>query len=56
MLGKIIQHRPGDAAQSYADPSKANRELGWQAIMDIDQMCADSWRWQMGHPNGYREP
>ena len=53
---RIVERRPGDAAQSYADPSKANRELGWEATMDIDQMCADSWRWQMGHPNGYREP
>ncbi|MFU8816265.1 MAG: UDP-glucose 4-epimerase GalE [Pseudomonadales bacterium] len=52
---QITARRPGDAAQSYADPAKANRELGWEATMDIEQMCEDVWRWQMRHPNGYRD-
>jgi UDP-glucose 4-epimerase len=51
---RIVDRRPGDAAQSYADPAKANRELGWQAQFDLQQMCDDTWRWQMRHPNGYR--
>ena len=38
---------------SYADPSKANRELNWFAQRGIDDMCADVWRWQSGNPNGY---
>jgi len=45
--------RPGDIAAVYADPSKAERELGWKAERGIDEMCADSWRWQRQNPNGY---
>jgi UDP-glucose 4-epimerase len=52
---RIAQRRPGDAAQSYADPTKANKELGWEAQMDIERMCADVWRWQTRHPLGYRD-
>ena len=35
---------------SYADSSKAERELGWKAEFDIDRMCQDSWRWQKNNP------
>ncbi len=51
---KIAPRRPGDTAESYADPSKAERELGWKAQFDIRKMCADSWRWQSNNPNGYK--
>ena len=27
---EVVARRPGDVATSYADPSKANRELGWR--------------------------
>jgi len=50
---KIVARRPGDVALTYADPSKANRELGWRAERSLDEMCADVWRWQAGNPNGY---
>jgi UDP-glucose 4-epimerase len=50
---KIIGRRPGDVAVSYADTSKAERELGWKAVCSIDAMCADSWRWQTKNPDGY---
>lgn len=43
---RIIERRPGDVAECYADPSKANNELGWQAKYEIEEMCEDSWRWQ----------
>lgn len=43
---QIVARRPGDIAACYADPSLAERELGWKAERNIDQMCADSWRWQ----------
>jgi UDP-glucose 4-epimerase len=46
---QIVARRPGDIAACYADPSLAERELGWKASRDIAQMCADSWRWQ-SHP------
>ena len=50
---KVTGRRPGDIAQCYADPSKAASELGWSAERTIEQMCADSWRWQITNPNGY---
>jgi UDP-glucose 4-epimerase len=50
---KFMERRPGDAAISYADPSKANRELNWFAMKTIEEMCADAWRWQSHNPNGY---
>jgi UDP-glucose 4-epimerase len=43
---KIVERRPGDIATCYADTALAERELGWRAERNIDQMCADSWRWQ----------
>ena len=49
----ITDRRPGDIAMCYADPSKAERELGWKAKYGIDEMCQDSWRWQSKNPNGY---
>ena len=59
--GKPIPHtiynrRPGDIAVSYADPSKAQRELGWQTQRGIDEICADAWRWQSNNPMGYEVP
>jgi UDP-glucose 4-epimerase len=51
---KIAPRRPGDIASCYADPSKAEKELGWTAKFDIKQMCADAWRWQSNFPNGYQ--
>ncbi|MCI8598259.1 MAG: UDP-glucose 4-epimerase GalE [Lachnospiraceae bacterium] len=47
--------RPGDIATCYADPSKAKAELGWEAMYGIEEMCADSWKWQTMNPNGYEE-
>jgi UDP-glucose 4-epimerase len=50
----IVARRAGDLAEYYADPALAQRLLGWQAQLDIDAMCADTWRWQINHPNGFR--
>ncbi len=50
---KIVERRPGDIATCYSDPTKALNELGWKAERDIEEMCADSWRWQSTNPNGY---
>jgi len=44
---RIVERRPGDIAQCYADPSLARATLGWQAQLGIDAMCADTWRWQV---------
>lgn len=49
----IVGRRPGDLAVCYADPTRAEAELGWRAERSIEQMCADTWRWQAGNPQGY---
>ena len=43
---KIAARRPGDIAACWADPSRAQELLGWQAKRGLDQMCVDAWRWQ----------
>ncbi|PXF31829.1 UDP-galactose-4-epimerase [Pokkaliibacter plantistimulans] len=48
-----VARRAGDVAACYADPTKAERELGWKAKRGIDEMCADTWRWQSNNPRGY---
>ncbi|MBQ7579792.1 MAG: UDP-glucose 4-epimerase GalE [Clostridia bacterium] len=50
---KIAPRRDGDIAVCYADASKAKNELGWTAKKNLDDMCADTWRWQRNNPNGY---
>ena len=50
---QIVPRRPGDVAACYADPALAQQQLGWQARLDLDRMCADSWRWQTMNPNGF---
>jgi UDP-glucose 4-epimerase len=50
-----VARRPGDVAESYADPSLAERVLGWKAVLGLDDMCRDTWRWQSLNPKGYRE-
>jgi UDP-glucose 4-epimerase len=51
----IVERRPGDIAECYADPSKALKELNWTAKKGIDEMCRDSWLWQQKNPDGYKE-
>ena len=50
----IDPRRPGDIAECWCDPSKAKRELGWEAQYGIEEMCADSWNWQSHNPDGYK--
>jgi UDP-glucose 4-epimerase len=49
----VVPRRPGDVAACYADPSLAQQLLGWQAHLDLQRMCEDSWRWQSMNPNGF---
>ncbi|MBQ5765173.1 MAG: UDP-glucose 4-epimerase GalE [Clostridia bacterium] len=49
----IDPRRPGDLGEVYADASKAKELLGWEAKLNIERMCEDSWRWQKNNPNGY---
>ncbi|MDR0587468.1 MAG: UDP-glucose 4-epimerase GalE [Burkholderiales bacterium] len=51
---EIVGRRQGDPAACYADPSLAQKLMGWTAQYTLEQMCEDSWRWQKNNPNGYR--
>lgn len=51
----IKPRRAGDIAECYADASKAERELGWKAELDIDDMCASLWNWQEKNPKGFKD-
>ena len=50
----IVDRRSGDVATCYADPSLAQRLLGWRAQRGLETMCADAWRWQSANPEGFR--
>jgi len=50
-----VPRRAGDVAECYADPSLAEKTLGWKAQYSLDDMCRDAWRWQSTNPQGYRE-
>ena len=50
---KITPRRPGDVAACYADPALSHQKLGWKAERNLDEMLADTWRWQKNNPNGY---
>ena len=49
----IGPRRPGDVPANWADPSRAAEVLDWRARRELNAMCADSWRWQQGNPQGY---
>ena len=44
---QVVARRPGDVATCYADPTLAERLLGWRATRSLANMCADAWRWQL---------
>ncbi|EDP46722.1 UDP-glucose 4-epimerase GalE [Rickettsiella grylli] len=50
---RILDRRPGDVAECWADPTNAQRILNWKARRSLAQICKDSWRWQKANPNGY---
>lgn len=47
--------RLGDVPDLTADPALAEKELGFLASRDLEEMCRDLWRFQQAHPNGYKE-
>lgn len=51
---EVVARRPGDVATSYADPSRANEELGWRTTRTVEDMCVDTWRWQSQNPHGFQ--
>ena len=51
---RIVERRPGDIAQAWADPALAAAELGWAAEFNVDDMARDAWNWQSRNPHGYQ--
>ncbi|KAF1709995.1 UDP-glucose 4-epimerase GalE [Pseudoxanthomonas kalamensis DSM 18571] len=52
---RIVGRRDGDVAEVFADPSLAQRLLGWRAELDVRAMCRDAWRWQSANPDDYAD-
>ncbi len=52
---EIKPRRDGDIATCYSNCDKAAKDLSWRAQYDIDEMCADSWKWQQMNPDGYND-
>lgn len=52
---EIAPRREGDVATSFADNTRAVKELGWQPQYGLEDMLADSWNWQKQNPQGYRD-
>ncbi|WP_027966953.1 UDP-glucose 4-epimerase GalE [Halomonas halocynthiae] len=52
---KVADRREGDVAECWADPTLARQELGWEAMRGLEEMLADTWRWQQANPQGYSD-
>jgi len=50
---QIVGRRSGDVAICYADPSYAKEILDWEAELDLEAMCEDTWRWLSQNPSGF---
>ena len=49
---EIVDRRPGDIPECFANPEKSRRELGWEAKRGIEEMCASSWNFTINNPDG----
>lgn len=52
---KITDRRPGDVPAVWANPGKAEKILHWKAKRNLEEMCRDSWNWQVRNPNGFKQ-
>ena len=52
---EVVARRQGDVLDLTANPSLANKELGWKTQISMEQACADLWRWVENNPRGYRQ-
>lgn len=52
---EVTGRREGDLPEFWADVSEASSKLGWEAKRNLEQMVADTWRWQMNNPMGYHK-
>lgn len=52
---EIGLRRAGDLPKFWADSTKAQKVLGWHAERTLEDMCRDTWNWQLKNPNGYKK-
>ena len=50
---KMVERRPGDIAEYWADKTLAQQEMGWAARRSLYDMCFDAWRWQSNNQSGF---
>lgn len=43
---KVVERRPGDIEKIWADPSFANKELGWKTVSTLDEAMKTAWDWE----------
>jgi UDP-glucose 4-epimerase len=43
---KITGRRAGDIEKIWADPSLANKELGWKTLSSLDEAMKTAWEWE----------
>ncbi len=51
---ELVDRRPGDVTEAWANPYLAEKLLGWRTARNLGEMLADAWRWQSRNPSGYR--
>jgi UDP-glucose 4-epimerase len=44
---EVVGRRAGDIEKVWADTGLANRELGWKATRDLDEMTLSAWKWEL---------
>jgi len=52
---QIVDRRPGDIAECWADPARAAAVLDWRAERTTGDMTSSTWNWQTMNPDGYPE-
>ncbi|KAK0715143.1 hypothetical protein B0H67DRAFT_235477 [Lasiosphaeris hirsuta] len=52
---EVVERRQGDVLDLTANPALANKELGWETKLTLEDACADLWRWVDNNPKGYRQ-
>ena len=52
---EVVGRRAGDVLNLTANPTRANKELGWEAKHTLQDACSDLWRWTENNPEGYRQ-
>lgn len=52
---EVVDRRAGDVLDLTANPSRANKELGWKTELTLENACEDLWKWVSNNPSGYRQ-